>query len=117
MLWNPPAQGQQIQGAQLTQRGGDQGEGESVGSPSGYPPETLQALAAQGIYPTNEGGFVQLMPGGQAVAVDREVLDQMTNSESKRISEMTNKYLNVRVESLIKKIGLNPTIYQCLAWD
>ena len=54
---------------------------------------------------------VQLMPWGQAVAVDREVLDQMTKSESKQISERANKYLNVQVESLIKSIGLNPTIY------
>lgn len=97
--------------------GGLRPPGGPLGSTEEYTPETLQALAAQGICPTNEGGFVQLMPGGQAIAVGPEVLDQTTNSESKRISELTNKYLDVRMGILVRKIGLNSSIYLCFVWD
>ncbi len=74
-------------------------------------------MAERGIYPSNEEGFVQIQEGGQAIDVDPELIVRMEGSEAKRISEMTNRYINIRMQSLVRKIGLNSSSYLCFVWD
>ncbi len=77
-------------------------------------------LQEQGIYKLDGGTYAQAVPDGKGGIIMKPVdVSQLENKQEglgATISKITANSLEVQMDTLIKKVGLNPSIFQSYAW-
>ena len=67
-----------------------------------------------------DGSYIQARPDGaggvELIPVDASRLDRMRTDVSLAISQITSKSLEVQMDTIVKKVGFNPSIFQSFAW-